>query len=164
MIVIGEPNVGKTSTIQRYVEDVFSHRYKATIGVDFALKMVEVDAGTLVRLQLWDIAGQERFGSMTRVYYRDADAAVIVFDLTAQRTFEAVAKWKADVDDKASWLVWVGFVLTVSGAKGAVGLGSAGSVSVAGEQVRPAGENRQRRGEYQVSWFTLDADGSWAGD
>ncbi len=56
--------------------------------------MVEVDNSTLVRLQLWDIAGQERFGSMTRVYYRDADAAVIMFDLTAQRTFEAVAKWK----------------------------------------------------------------------
>ena len=75
-------------------------RYKATIGVDFALKMVEVDQSTLVRLQLWDIAGQERFGSMTRVYYRDADAAVIMFDLTNPRTFEAVAKWKADVDDK----------------------------------------------------------------
>ena len=56
--------------------------------------MVELDNSTLVRLQLWDIAGQERFGSMTRVYYRDADAAVIMFDLTAQRTFEAVARWK----------------------------------------------------------------------
>jgi small GTP-binding protein len=65
-----------------------------------AKEMVEVDSSTLVRLQLWDIAGQERFGSMTRVYYRDADAAVIMFDLTAQRTFEAVAKWRADVDDK----------------------------------------------------------------
>jgi Ras-related protein Rab-32 len=62
--------------------------------------MVDVDDKTLVRLQLWDIAGQERFGSMTRVYYRDADAAVIMFDLTAQRTFDAVSKWKADVDDK----------------------------------------------------------------
>lgn len=84
--------------------------------------MVEVDNKTVVRLQLWDIAGQvrvdrakfvwccqlknsvfvfqERFGSMTRVYYRDADAAVIMFDLTAQRTFDAVSKWKADVDDK----------------------------------------------------------------
>ena len=62
--------------------------------------MIEVDGNTLVRMQLWDIAGQERFGSMTRVYYREADAAVIMFDLTSQRTFEAVAKWKADVDDK----------------------------------------------------------------
>merc|ERR1711991_886219 len=100
VIVIGEPSVGKTSTIKRYVDDVFSNRYKATIGVDFALKMVEVDSNTLVRIQLWDIAGQERFGSMTRVYYRDADAAVVMFDLTAQRTFDAIAKWKADVDDK----------------------------------------------------------------
>jgi small GTP-binding protein len=92
--------LGKTSTIKRYVEDVFSNRYKATIGVDFALKMVEVDEKTLVRLQLWDIAGQERFGSMTRVYYRDADAAVVMFDLTAQRTFDAVAKWKVKTKKK----------------------------------------------------------------
>ena len=59
-----------------------------------------MDSNTLVRLQLWDIAGQERFGSMTRVYYRDAAAAVIMFDLTAQRTFDAVSKWKKDVDEK----------------------------------------------------------------
>jgi len=100
VIVIGEPTVGKTTTIKRYVDDVYSKGYKVTIGVDFALKVIEFDAHTLVRLQLWDIAGQERFGSMTRVYYRDADAAVIMFDLTTPRTFESVAKWKADVDEK----------------------------------------------------------------
>ena len=68
----------------------------------FSPRLQQVDDDTLVRMQLWDIAGQERFGSMTRVYYRDADAALIMFDLTSQRTFDSVAKWKADVDDKVS--------------------------------------------------------------
>lgn len=47
-----------------------------------------------------DIAGQERFGNMTRVYYRDAVGCLIVYDLTRQTTFDAVARWKIDVDNK----------------------------------------------------------------
>ena len=61
---------------------------------------MKYNENTVVRLQLWDIAGQERFGNMTRVYYRDAAAAFIVFDLTRRGTFEAVRKWKEDLDTK----------------------------------------------------------------
>lgn len=53
-----------------------------------------------VRLQLWDIAGQERFSSMTRVYYKQATACVIIFDITRRSTFQEVLKWKADLDNK----------------------------------------------------------------
>jgi len=100
VLVIGELGSGKTSIIKRYVHQFFSQHYRATIGVDFALKVINVDKDTVVRLQLWDIAGQERFGSMTRVYYRDAAAAFVVFDLTRQATLEAAAKWKSDLDEK----------------------------------------------------------------
>jgi len=100
IIVIGEANVGKTSTIKRYVSNEFSNKYKYTIGVDFALKHVDWDENTVVRLQLWDIAGQERFGLMTHVYYKEATAACIVFDVTAPRTFEAVTRWKSDLNAK----------------------------------------------------------------
>ena len=78
-LVIGDIGVGKTSLIKRYVHHVFGSTYKPTIGVDFALKVINWDSETIIRLQLWDIAGQERFGTMTRVYYRDAVAAFIVF-------------------------------------------------------------------------------------
>ena len=58
VLVIGDLGVGKTSVIKRYVHQVFSQQYRATIGVDFALKIINYDDNNLVRLQLWDIAGQ----------------------------------------------------------------------------------------------------------
>jgi Ras-related protein Rab-32 len=74
--------------------------YKSTIGVDFALKVIQWTPGTIVRIQLWDIAGQERFGNMTRVYYKEAVGALVVYDVSRFSTFEGVSKWKADLDDK----------------------------------------------------------------
>ncbi|XP_017066225.1 ras-related protein Rab-32 isoform X2 [Drosophila eugracilis] len=100
ILVIGELGTGKTSFIKRYVHQFFSQNYRATIGVDFALKVLQWDANTIVRLQLWDIAGQERFGNMTRVYYKEAVAAFIVFDVTRSKTFDCVSKWKEDLDSK----------------------------------------------------------------
>ncbi|KAK6296190.1 hypothetical protein J4Q44_G00339030 [Coregonus suidteri] len=99
ILVVGDLGVGKTSIIKRYVHQNFSPNYRATIGVDFALKVINWDQET-VRLQLWDIAGQERFGNMTRVYYREAMGAFIVFDVTRPSSFEAVTKWKEDLDSK----------------------------------------------------------------
>nr|XP_055064760.1 ras-related protein Rab-38b [Misgurnus anguillicaudatus] len=99
ILVIGDLGVGKTSIIKRYVHQTYSTNYRATIGVDFALKVLNWDSET-IRLQLWDIAGQERFGNMTRVYYREAMGAIVVFDVNKLATFEAVSKWKEDLDSK----------------------------------------------------------------
>ncbi|XP_017348132.1 ras-related protein Rab-38 [Ictalurus punctatus] len=102
VLVIGDLGVGKTSIIKRYVHQIFSQHYRATIGVDFALKVFNWDSHTVIRLQLWDIAGQERYGNMTRVYYREAVGALIVFDVTRASTFDAVPKWKDDLDSKVT--------------------------------------------------------------
>eukprot|EP01116_Phalansterium_solitarium_P006517 TRINITY_DN18843_c0_g1_i1.p1 TRINITY_DN18843_c0_g1~~TRINITY_DN18843_c0_g1_i1.p1 ORF type:complete len:230 (-),score=52.88 TRINITY_DN18843_c0_g1_i1:480-1169(-) len=100
VIVIGDYAVGKTSLIKRYCEGFFTPNYKLTIGVDFAVKVVDWDDDTNVSLQLWDVAGHERFGTMTSVYYKYAIAAVIVFDLSRPATFDAVLKWRDDVNSK----------------------------------------------------------------
>ncbi|CAG9759423.1 unnamed protein product [Ceutorhynchus assimilis] len=100
ILVIGDLGTGKTSIIKRYVHRFFTQHYRATIGVDFALKVLNWDENTLIRLQLWDIAGQERYGNMTRVYYKEAVGAFIVFDVTRRNTFESVINWKTDLDSK----------------------------------------------------------------
>lgn len=61
VLVIGDLGVGKTSIIKRYVHQIFSQHYRATIGVDFALKVLNWDQQTVVRLQLWDIAGMSKY-------------------------------------------------------------------------------------------------------
>jgi len=100
VIVIGGAGVGKTSIIKRYVDNVYSEHYKYTIGVDFALKRLEWNENHKILLQLWDIAGQERFGVLTRVYFKGANGACVVFDVGAANTLETALRWKNDVDEK----------------------------------------------------------------
>ncbi|KAF9922092.1 rab32, member RAS oncoprotein [Linnemannia zychae] len=102
ILVIGDLGTGKTSIIKRYVHNIFSTNYKSTIGVDFALKVIQWSPDTVIRMQLWDIAGQEKFSGLTRVYYKEAVAAFVVYDITRPKTFEAVPKWKADLDTKVA--------------------------------------------------------------
>ncbi|CAG5136800.1 unnamed protein product [Candidula unifasciata] len=102
VIIIGDPTVGKTSFVQRYVNDSYRRDYKMTIGVDFALKVIKWSDKCNIKLQLWDIAGQERFTSMTRVYYKDAHACLVMFDLTQKNTFQNSIKWKKDLDQKCN--------------------------------------------------------------
>lgn len=69
VLVIGELGTGKTSFIKRYVHQFFSQNYRATIGVDFALKVLNL-GDLVVRLQLWDVAGQERYGNLySKLYF-----------------------------------------------------------------------------------------------
>lgn len=70
--------------------------------MDFALKVIQWTPDIIVRLQLWDIAGQERFGNMTRVYYKEALGAIVVYDITRPQTFEGVTRWKKDIDAKVA--------------------------------------------------------------
>lgn len=102
VLVIGDYGVGKTAIIRRYTQGIFNQNYKITIGVDFAIKSLQWDEKTLVTLQLWDIAGHERFGKMTRVYYKYATAAIIVFDLSRLATMDSVVKWHKDVKEKVT--------------------------------------------------------------
>ena len=100
ILVVGEMGTGKTSLVRKYVDGLFSEYYKTTIGVDFASKDIAWDDKTDVCLQLWDIAGQERFGSMTHVYYQEAVGSLLVFDIMRKQTLEYAKEWKKDIDSK----------------------------------------------------------------
>jgi len=100
VLVVGEPGTGKTSIIQRYVTNSFNPNQRNTIGYDFALKKIQHNDNLCLNMQLWDIAGQERYGNMTRVYYQEAVGAFIVFDVTKPQTFDRLLIWKKDIDSK----------------------------------------------------------------
>lgn len=97
LLVVGASGTGKTCLIRQYVHNVFQPTNKITIGVDFALKVL---APTNTTLQIWDIAGQERYGQMTRVYFQAAVGAMVVCDITDPESYETAVKWKQDVDGK----------------------------------------------------------------
>lgn len=99
VLVVGNVATGKTSVINRFARNKFSTDYQTTIGVDFALKRVKA-GGSELNVQLWDIAGQERFAGLSRIFYTHAVAAIIVYDVTARDTFDSVIKWKQDIDSK----------------------------------------------------------------
>ncbi|XP_012225290.1 ras-related protein Rab-38-like [Linepithema humile] len=101
-LVIGDYGVGKTALVRRYTEGKFSSNYKITIGADFAIKTLDWDPHTKINLQLWDIAGHERFGYMTRVYYKYAVAAALVFDISRAATFQSMKKWLGDLREKVT--------------------------------------------------------------
>ncbi|CAL1537487.1 unnamed protein product [Lymnaea stagnalis] len=100
ILVIGDAGVGKTSFVQRYVKDEFNKDYKCTIGFDSVNKIIKSHGGKPVnfKLQIWDIAGQDRFPLLTRSYYKYARGCLLLFDITRHQTFENVSKWKESLD------------------------------------------------------------------
>ncbi|KAH9059328.1 P-loop containing nucleoside triphosphate hydrolase protein [Lactarius vividus] len=93
VVVMGNSGVGKTSLLQRYTQNKFDPKNTtSTTGAFFVAKKVTVN-GVKVRLQLWDTAGQERFRSMAPMYYRGANAALLLYDITNQASFQDVHGW-----------------------------------------------------------------------
>jgi Ras-related protein Rab-6A len=80
LMFLGDQSVGKTSIITRFMYDKFNNTYQATIGIDFLSKTMYLEDWT-VRLQLWDIVGQERFCNLIPSYIWDSSVAVIVYDV-----------------------------------------------------------------------------------
>lgn len=96
-LLTGPSNVGKSSIMSRYVDDVFCESYISTIGVDFKIKTLEVN-NKIIKLQIWDTAGQERFRSIISSYYRGAQCVIVVFDLTDIDSFEeAMEIWLEEI-------------------------------------------------------------------
>jgi len=102
IILIGDSNCGKTSLINRYVKKTFSENYICTIGVDFMMKNLMINS-ELIKLQIWDTAGMEKYKQITTSYYRGAQAALICFDLTSKQSFLNLEKWIGDYNRNSSF-------------------------------------------------------------
>ena len=96
VVVAGDGSVGKTSLIRRYCEGKFEQSRLMTIGVDFQTKLVRLN-GTTFKLSIWDVAGQERFGSFRDTFYLGARALALVYDVTVPASFTNLERWRSEI-------------------------------------------------------------------
>jgi len=100
VLIIGPGAVGKTSLLHKFVENKFSFRYKLTIGADFLSKIIRKNDET-IKLQIWDIGGQDRYKFLRSSFFDGANGALIVFDLSRWHTFEDLENWLSDLREYA---------------------------------------------------------------
>ncbi len=98
IIIVGEPAVGKTSLVKKFVSGQFAKDYRSSIGTNIFIKKINLKNIGKVTIQLWDIAGQERWINMRRSYYVGSKGVLIVGDLTRKNTFDQIRHfWVPDV-------------------------------------------------------------------
>ncbi|XP_049716243.1 ras-related protein Rab-37 isoform X1 [Elephas maximus indicus] len=101
VMLLGDSGVGKTCFLIQFKDGAFlSGTFIATVGIDFRNKVVTVD-GVRVKLQIWDTAGQERFRSVTHAYYRDAQALLLLYDITNKSSFDNIRAWLTEINEYA---------------------------------------------------------------
>jgi len=93
LVLIGNVSVGKSSIIKRYISNEFNKSYFCTIGTELFKKELFVGENKKVNLFIWDTCGQERFRTVTRQYYRNTQAILLVFDLTNEKSFTDLDSW-----------------------------------------------------------------------
>ncbi|KAM7530238.1 hypothetical protein LguiB_033648 [Lonicera macranthoides] len=92
LVLLGDVGAGKSSLVLRFVKGQFVEFQESTIGAAFFSQTLAVNDAT-VKFEIWDTAGQERYHSLAPMYYRGAAAAVIVYDITNQTSFDRAKKW-----------------------------------------------------------------------
>ena len=99
ILLLGDSNVGKTCFLLRYIEDTFTDNHISTIGVDYKLKLVTAPDDKIVKLQIWDTAGQDRFRCITKNYYRGSDGIMLIYDITSATSFINIKNWIGQIKD-----------------------------------------------------------------
>lgn len=112
LVLLGESAVGKSSLVLRFVKGQFHEYQESTIGAAFLTQTVCLD-DTTVKFEIWDTAGQERYHSLAPMYYRGAQAAIVVYDITNQDTFGRAKTWVKELQRQAS----PNIVIALSGNK-----------------------------------------------
>ena len=104
VVLIGESGVGKTSIIARYITNTFRTQQLPTTGANFVSKMVILeDENKSIKFELWDTAGQEKYRSLAKVFYKNARVCILVYDITRKTSFEELKNfWVGEIKENAS--------------------------------------------------------------
>ena len=93
IVLLGDVSVGKTSIASRYCKNSFNDHHINTIGGAYQQQKVVLPNGSMIKLHIWDTSGQERFRAMTNLYYRDAQVAILTYDITNEQSFSSIDFW-----------------------------------------------------------------------
>ena len=99
ILLLGDASVGKTSFTKRYCYNIFNPSERLTIGVDFHVKTIELN-DRRIKLQLWDVGGEERFRFLLPTYCLGANAAFLLYDITRPSTLDNISEWITIVRQK----------------------------------------------------------------
>ena len=109
VVLLGESAVGKSSLVLRFVKREFHEFQESTIGAAFLTQTVTID-DTTVKFEIWDTAGQERYHSLAPMYYRGAQAALIVYDITSKDSFLKAQNWVRELQRQANSTIVIALV------------------------------------------------------
>ncbi|KAL8725708.1 MAG: hypothetical protein Q9166_007193 [cf. Caloplaca sp. 2 TL-2023] len=102
LVLLGESAVGKSSLVLRFVKDQFDDYRESTIGAAFLTQTISLDDTTTVKFEIWDTAGQERYKSLAPMYYRNANCAVVVYDVTQASSLDKAKAWVKELQRQAN--------------------------------------------------------------
>ncbi|KAL9599149.1 MAG: hypothetical protein Q9219_004015 [cf. Caloplaca sp. 3 TL-2023] len=102
LVLLGESAVGKSSLVLRFVKDQFDDYRESTIGAAFLTQTISLDDSTTVKFEIWDTAGQERYKSLAPMYYRNANCAVVVYDITQASSLDKAKAWVKELQRQAN--------------------------------------------------------------
>ncbi|KAH0027081.1 ras-domain-containing protein, partial [Aureobasidium melanogenum] len=102
LVLLGESAVGKSSLVLRFVKDQFDDYRESTIGAAFLTQTIALDDTTTVKFEIWDTAGQERYKSLAPMYYRNANCAVVVYDITQAASLDKAKAWVKELQRQAN--------------------------------------------------------------
>lgn len=97
IVICGDGYVGKSTIRERYLGIAFRPAYLQTIGADYATKNQEYSPGQSIRLQIWDLAGQQKFANIREAFYKGTDGAILVYDVTNRSSAERISSWITEI-------------------------------------------------------------------
>ena len=96
VVLVGEAGVGKTSIISQFIDQIFQEDLQASTGGTFSSKTLILNNWKTIKFEIWDTAGEERYRSLTKLFYKDSNAAILVYDITRKESFDELKNYWAN--------------------------------------------------------------------